>query len=105
MLARTWHGVVPKSKSEAYLAYMNETGIQDYRTAKGNLGVTILRRDDGELTHYLLLTFWDSEESIAAFAGQELTKARYYPEDKEYLIELEPFVKHYEVLETPGQIS
>jgi hypothetical protein len=28
--------------------------------------------------------------------------ARYYPEDAEFLIELEPRVTHYEVLSSPG---
>lgn len=32
------------------------------------------------------------------FAGDDLTKARYYPEDKEFLLELEPTVQHYEIL-------
>jgi hypothetical protein len=33
-----------------------------------------------------------------AFAGDELEKAKYYPEDAEYLLEYEPRVVHYEVV-------
>lgn len=47
--------------------------------------------------HYLLLTLWDSVDAIRRFAGDEYEKARYYPEDKNFLLELEPFVTHYEV--------
>ena len=32
------------------------------------------------------------------FAGAEIEKARYYPEDEAFLLELEPNVAHYEVL-------
>ncbi len=44
-------------------------------------------------------TLWESFESIRKFAGDDIEKARYYPDDKDYLLELEPHVTHYEVLE------
>ena len=44
-----------------------------------------------------MLTLWDSMDAIRRFAGDEPERARYYPEDSEYLLELEPFVEHYEV--------
>ena len=99
MIARIWHGIVPESKSDSYLKYMKKTGIADYRTAEGNRDVFIFRRKEAGKTHYLLLTLWDSTESIRKFAGENIEKARYYPEDKTYLLELETYVTHYEVLE------
>ena len=101
MIARTWHGVVPESVSDEYLEYMKKTGIADYQTAEGNRGVFIFRRNEKGKTHYLLLTLWDSTKSIRKFAGENIEKARYYPEDKDYLLELEPYVTHYDVLEQP----
>ena len=98
MIARTWHGVLPESKSREYFDYLKQTGISDYKSVEGNKGVFVLRRDEDGETHYLLLTLWDSIESIRRFAGDDIEKARYYPEDEEYLIELEPHVTHYEVL-------
>ncbi len=44
-------------------------------------------------------TLWESFESIRKFAGDDIEKARYYPDDKDYLLELKPHVTHYEVLE------
>jgi len=35
---------------------------------------------------------------VKRFAGEEVDKARYYPEDREFLLEFEPTVIHYEVL-------
>ena len=68
----------------------------------GNRGVYVLRRDDGDVTHFLLLTFWDSLDAIRAFAGADCERARYYAEDDEFLLEREPFVSHYDVLGTHG---
>jgi len=38
-------------------------------------------------------------DAIRIFAGEDVERAHYYPEDREYLLELEPTVTHYEVLE------
>ena len=105
MIARIWHGVVPKEKADAYYNFLKKTGLKDYKCTKGNQGVQVLRKEGNSQTHYVLITFWDSYESIKDFAGEEIEKARYYPEDKEYLLEFEPFVKHYEVLESENQTA
>ena len=102
LIARSWHGRVPVSKAEAYYAYLLRTGLSDYRATPGNRGVFVLRRNEGEITHYLLTTFWESYDAIKAFAGEEYERARYYPEDDEYLLEREPFVIHHEVLSASG---
>ena len=47
------------------------------------------------------LPLWDSFESIKAFAGPEYEKAVYYPEDKKFLLKLDPRVTHFEVLVGP----
>jgi heme-degrading monooxygenase HmoA len=99
MIARTWHGRVPLSKATAYEAYLRETGLADYGRVAGNRGVYLLRRDEAEVTHFTTLTFWESVEAIRAFAGPDYERARYYPEDDAYLLEREPFVTHYTVVE------
>jgi hypothetical protein len=41
--------------------------------------------------------FWKSEDAIRAFAGDELLKAKYSPEDHDFLLEFEPVVQHFVV--------
>jgi len=98
MIARIWHGVTPDAKAEQYLVYLNETGIPDYRATEGNQGVYVLRKIEGGRAHFLLLTLWESLDAIKQFAGPDFEKARYYPEDDEYLLERELTVDHYEVV-------
>jgi heme-degrading monooxygenase HmoA len=102
MIARIWHGEVPESKSDEYLGIQKRYGIRDYKSVEGNRGVFVFRRNDEGKTHFLLLTLWDSEESIRRFAGDEMEKACYYPDDKDFLLVMEPFVTHYEVAMMPG---
>lgn len=105
MIARTWHGRVPVEKADAYYAYLQRTGLADYAATPGNRGVTVLRRDEGAVTHFLLLTLWESIDAVRAFAGSDYEQAQYYPEDDVYLLEREPFVMHYEVLESSDAAS
>ncbi|MCW9705645.1 hypothetical protein [Fodinibius salsisoli] len=100
-IARTWHGAVPEEHADAYYNYLLQTGLADYKSIEGNCGVYVLRRSEkqkGEV-HFLLITLWDSYQSIKEFADEPINKARYYPKDKEYLLTLNPFVKHYEFLQ------
>jgi heme-degrading monooxygenase HmoA len=98
VIARTWHGRVPAAKADAYHEYLLRTGVADYVKTTGNRGVYVLRRQEGEVAHFLLITHWDSVEAIKGFAGEDYERARYYPEDDDFLLEREPFVIHYEVL-------
>jgi hypothetical protein len=34
------------------------------------------------------------------FAGRDIDRAKYYDFDKDFLLELEPTVRHYEVFDT-----
>jgi len=98
-ITRIWHGRTKAEHAEEYLEYVEATGVKNYREVDGNLSAKILRRIDGEICHFLTVTEWDSYDSIRAFAGDQYEKARYYDEDKKYLLEFEEYVVHYETFE------
>ncbi|HYF38253.1 MAG TPA: hypothetical protein VD930_01105 [Gemmatimonadales bacterium] len=97
MIARIWHGRTRARDYDAYWTFLHERAIPDYRAIPGNIGVRLFRRLDGEQAHFLTLSYWTSLEAIHAFAGTDISVAKYYPEDREYLLEFEPAVEHYEV--------
>jgi heme-degrading monooxygenase HmoA len=101
MIVRIWHGVVPEDKANDYYQYLLNNGVRDSRKIKGNKGVYILRRVVGGKAHFQMMTLWDSYESVKEFAGSEYELSRYFPEDKDYLLELEKYCLHYEVLFHP----
>ena len=98
MIVRMWHGRVSTSKAEAYRTFLNGRAIPDYQSVEGNISVTILERKEGDVTHFITMTFWQSLDVIKGFAGEDAELAKYYPEDKEFLLEFEPRVVHYEVV-------
>ena len=98
MIVRRWHGRVPTSKAQAYRSFLNERAIPDYQSVVGNISVHILERQEGEVTHFITMTFWENLAVIKGFAGHDPVVAKYYPEDRDFLLEFEPGVVHYEVV-------
>ncbi len=101
MIARMWHGRTLAEKADDYLEYVKKTGINEYRSVEGNRGQYILRKIDGDVADFTVLSFWESMDAVRAFAGPEPEKPVYYPEDEGYLLELEDKVEHYDVVYQP----
>ena len=102
MIVRMWHGRTEARKAADYARFLQERAVPDYRGTPGNLAVYLLQRDEGEVTHFITLTHWQSMAAIAAFAGDDVERAKYYPEDADYLLEYEPTVVHYAVIGAPA---
>ncbi len=97
MIARIWRGVTPESQADRYLEYMLATGVKDYRSIEGNRGVLVLRRITDGRAEFLLISLWESLDAVRQYAGADVETAVYYGADKDYLLDLEPRVVHYEV--------
>jgi heme-degrading monooxygenase HmoA len=97
MIARIWQGRTPAAKADEYLAFLQQRALPDYRSTPGNRAAFILRRIDGDVAHFTTLTHWESLHAIEAFAGADIARAKYYPEDARFLLEFAPTVQHFEL--------
>jgi heme-degrading monooxygenase HmoA len=97
MIARIWHGKTNKSDLEKYSDFLKEVAIPDYAKTTGFKGLTFLRRIENDEAHFDLITYWEDIDVIRNFAGQDYEKAKYYPEDDDFLLEFEENVQHHEV--------
>ena len=96
VITRIWHGRTLADHSDMYLKYIQETGLKDYLKTPGIISAKILRRIEKNVCHFWTITEWKDIESIKKFAGADFEKARYYPEDKKFLLEFEGNVIHCE---------
>ena len=103
MIVRMWHGRTRATDAAEYLEFLEGRAVPDYRSVSGNLGVQILQRLEGDLAHFLIVTWWESREAIAAFAGRDIDVAKYYPEDERFLLEFERTVTHWETSALPTE--
>ena len=98
MIARMWRGAVRRDDADAYAEYIANTGMAAYRSTPGNQGAWMLRRDVGDRSEIVTFSLWDSQDSIRAFAGDDMDQAVFYPEDDRFLVERDRTVRHYEVV-------
>ena len=76
---------------------MIERAAPDYGSVEGLVKLYFQRKNEEKKAHFLLVTLWDSIESVKKFAGDNPEIAKYYPEDDDFLLEKEEHVSMYEV--------
>ncbi|WP_436523215.1 hypothetical protein [Actinoplanes sp. HUAS TT8] len=103
MITRMWRGWVRTDQVEAYVAYIDRTGLSAYRGTPGNLGAQMWTRDLGDgRSEVTTVSWWASLDVIRGFAGEDIERAVFYPEDDAYLIERELTVTHHFVARDSG---
>jgi heme-degrading monooxygenase HmoA len=98
MIARIWRGATALHDAGAYVEYLRQTGLKGYRETPGNRGAYVLWREVGGRAEFVTISFWESTKAIAAFAGAQIERAVFYPEDDRYLVDRDLTVTHYHVV-------
>lgn len=97
MIARTWWGATRSEDAEPYLDYLCRTGLAAYAATDGNLGAIGLLKRSGGSAEFLLISLWESHAAIERFAGPQIERATFYPEDDGFLLQRDEHADHYEV--------
>ena len=98
MITRMWRGWVGTDRAAEYVDYVDRTGLAGYRDTPGNHGAEVWTRDLGDgRTEVTTVSWWESIDDIRGFAGDDIARAVFYPEDDGYLIDRETTVTHHEV--------
>jgi len=98
MIARMWRGRTKAIDRDRYVEYLQRTGFPEYLATAGNRGLLAFRRVEADTAEFLLVTLWDSFDAIRRFAGADAERAKYYPEDAAFLLEMDPRVTHFELV-------
>ncbi len=110
MIVRTWRGATAAADADRYVDYLHQTGFAEYRATAGNRGVLALRRErpaaggagGDAVAEFLLVTLWDSWDAIRRFAGDDPSRAVFYPADDAFLVERDEHVDHFEIVFAAG---
>ena len=104
-IIRIWSCIALATKANQYLGYLNKFVVPAFQTADGNEGLFILQEPRGELAHFLLLSFWTSNESPVNFSGahsSELEVVKLSPEEQSLLVAFESTARYYKVVYSSG---
>lgn len=100
MIARIWKGRTKIEHINDYTEFMKTRAIPDYQKTPGFVNLSFLKQVKDNEGHFTLITYWESLEVIKNFAGDDMEKAKYYPEDVDFLLEFVENVEHHEVFAT-----
>lgn len=98
MIAREWKCLCPMEKRDAFLHHLYATGVSETSGLPDFLGYHILTRETDGMVEVTLVTYWESLDSVALFAGGDIDRAVLYPGDEVFEIIPETVVRHYEVV-------
>ncbi|MHA2293007.1 MAG: antibiotic biosynthesis monooxygenase [Candidatus Hodarchaeales archaeon] len=99
MISRIWHGWTTHENAEAYESLLKSeifVGIEN-RQIVGYNGIHLFRRDIGDEVEFITIMWFDSLETIRAFAGEDYERAVVPPEAKALLSRFDARSQHYEV--------
>lgn len=98
MIARIWRCIVPQGNAPHYVEHFKTTVEPELKGLSGFLEAFILEdalEDGSELT---IVTLWDSEESIRAFAGDDISVAVIAPPLQDIASSFDATVTHSNVI-------
>jgi heme-degrading monooxygenase HmoA len=98
VVGRLWHGRTAVANSDRYQEHLRRATFPGLTELDGFRGAYVLRRIADEAAEFVVLTFWDSEGAIEAFAGSDRERAVVPPEAAELLEHWDERATHYEVV-------
>jgi heme-degrading monooxygenase HmoA len=93
-----WRGATKAEDAEAYAEYLDRTGVSEYRSTEGNRGVLVLRAIEDDRAEFTLVSLWESMDAVRRFAGDDPSRAVFYPDDDAFLVDRDRTVRHYDVV-------
>lgn len=97
MVARHWRGRSRVDTASAYLDHLRIETLSRLRALDGHRGAYVLRREVGDEIEFVVLTLWESLESVRAFAGDDYETAVVPPQARRVLTTFDRRALHYDV--------
>ena len=99
-IARIWRGRTVAAKADEYAAYLYQEGIRPLEEKA--LAVQLLREDRAEESEFITISYWESVDAMARFAGPDPRRIHHLPRDEEFLIEMPQSVQVLAIAASKG---
>jgi heme-degrading monooxygenase HmoA len=99
MIARHWRGVAKPEHAEAYIQHLKTETFPSLHKLPGFVRASILRRSIPAGDEFLIITIWQSLESIRAFAGRDIETAVVPAAVEEMMVDYDRAAHHFEVVD------
>jgi heme-degrading monooxygenase HmoA len=104
MIARVWTARATPAQAPAYAEHLRSQVLPALRQVAGYAGMKLLQRPLSGAVEVIVVTFWQSAESVRGFAGDDPERAAVAEEAAALLTDFDRRVRHYEVVveDAPG---
>ncbi len=99
MISRHWKGIAKPGEADNYIEHLRTDTFPKLSEIDGFITASILKRTVDQGTEFLIITVWESIESIVRFAGAKADIAVVPESVQAMMIEYDRIVSHYEVVE------
>jgi heme-degrading monooxygenase HmoA len=99
MISRHWKGIAKPGEAENYIKHLRSDTFPKLAKIDGFISASILKRPVVKGTEFLIITVWESIESIKCFAGARADVAVVPEVVQAMMVECDTTVSHYEVVE------
>ncbi len=98
MISRHWHCIARRENADDYIRHLQSETWPGLGAIPGFIDGTIHRRDLTRGTEFVIVTRWESIDSLRKFAGVDPEVAVVPQKIQSMLIEFDGRVRHYEVV-------
>jgi hypothetical protein len=100
-VARIWRGRTTRRRADEYAGYLYENGIKPLEEEA--LGVQLFREDREAESEFVTISYWESVEAMARFAGDDPRRIHHLERDPEFLIDLPKEVQILDIVSASGR--
>jgi hypothetical protein len=97
MIARVWSAQATHAQAPAYVEHLRTKVLRAVRAVEGYGGAMLLERASPTAVEIVVITYWQSLDSIRGFAGDDLESSVVADEAAALLTQFDRRVRHYEV--------
>lgn len=103
MIARMWKGWTKPENGDAYEKLLREHILPGIYRVDGYQGAYIMRQDEQDEVAFVIMTLFESIDSVKGFAGADYTTPVIEPEARALLSRFESTAFHYDVKMSPAE--
>lgn len=105
MIARIWRAAATPANGTRYARHFADEVVPHLQSIAGHDHAYLLRRETGELSEFLAVTFWDSLETVKSFTGPDPEVAIVDAKARTMLSSFDDFARHFEVAYKPDRVG
>ena len=99
MISRTWRGIARPEEADNYVRHLQLETFPELSRIPGFVSASIMRRRTSKGVEFLIVTTWQSMDTIRRFAGMSVEVAVVPASVQAMMEEFDPEVTHYEVVD------